>query len=122
MRKVVSFFGSFIEKILVVHHSWKRKVHRKMIQYALLGNQDYNSKYFEQLSDYVDIVTICVSILPKCQINDSTHLGKIPSLVPILPVHQSVSLSVLLIIVMISPFLKLRSPSCSPSNVNFATA
>lgn len=39
-----------------------------------------------------------------------TYLGKMPSLLPMRPVHQSVSLSVRLIIVMISPFLKPRSP------------
>lgn len=39
-----------------------------------------------------------------------TYLGKMPSLLPMRPVHQSVSLSVRLIIVMTSPFLKPRSP------------
>lgn len=39
-----------------------------------------------------------------------TYLGKMPSLFPMRPVHQSVSLSVRLIIVMTSPFLKPRSP------------
>ena len=53
---------------------------------------------------------------------NATYLGKMPSLFPTLPVHQSVSLSVLFRIVMISPFLKPRSPGWSASKVNLAIA
>lgn len=51
-----------------------------------------------------------------------TYLGKIPDLPPTVPVHQSEAFSVLLVMVMISPFLNAKSPGWSASNVNKAMA
>ena len=58
----------------------------------------------------------------KYIINYPAYLGNIPVRSPILPVHQSAALSVLFVIVMISPFLNPKSPGWSASNVNRAIA
>lgn len=73
----------------------------------------------------VDVVAGLVLVIGKDrshELKGRTYAGKMPTRSPIRPVHQSSVLSVRLRIVMISPFLKPRSPSWSASNVYSAIA
>lgn len=70
----------------------------------------------------VDVVATLMLVLPQLHDFGGPYLGKMPTRSPIRPVHQSSAFSVRFRIVMISPFLKPRSPSWSASNVNNAIA
>lgn len=116
LQRTPSFetIGIEINEQPILRQGIRTKLHRLLIACGNIepdGRFRGNGEAWWLMLDGFHVIAIdCQCVYPWTLKAQVTYLGKIPDLSPIVPVHQSDAFSVLLVIVMISPFLKARSP------------